>query len=40
MALPGFDSWAQWVVVGGVIAVVIGLMIAVSPNRPRVARQL
>ena len=27
------DGWPQWVVLGGIVATVIGFMIAVSPNR-------
>ena len=32
-ALSVIDGWAQWVVLGGIVATVIGFMIAVSPNR-------
>jgi hypothetical protein len=34
IAFEEIDSWAQWVVLGGIIVTVIGFMIAVSPNRP------
>jgi hypothetical protein len=34
IAFDEIDSWAQWVVLGGIIVTVIGFMIAVSPNRP------
>jgi hypothetical protein len=34
IAFEEIDSWAQWVVLGGIIFTVIGFMIAVSPNRP------
>ena len=33
-AVSVIDGWAQWVVLGGIVATVIGFMIAVSPNRP------
>jgi fatty acid desaturase len=32
-ALSVIDGWAQWVVLGGIVATVIGFMIAISPNR-------
>jgi hypothetical protein len=32
-ALSVIDGWAQWVVLGGIVATVVGFMIAVSPNR-------
>jgi hypothetical protein len=32
-AVSVIDGWAQWVVLGGIVATVIGFMIAVSPNR-------
>jgi hypothetical protein len=33
IAFETIDSWAQWVVLGGILVTVIGFMIAVSPNR-------
>jgi hypothetical protein len=33
IAFEEIDSWSQWVVLGGIIATLIGFMIAVSPNR-------
>jgi hypothetical protein len=33
IAVETIDSWAQWVVLGGILVTVIGFMIAVSPNR-------
>ena len=33
IAFEMIDSWAQWVVLAGIIITVIGFMIAVSPNR-------
>jgi hypothetical protein len=33
IAFDQIDSWSQWVVLGAIIATVIGFMIAVSPNR-------
>lgn len=33
-ALLNLDSWAEWVVLGGICVTVIGLVIAVSPTRP------
>ena len=32
-AVALIDSWAQWVVLAGIVVTVIGFMIAVSPNR-------
>jgi fatty acid desaturase len=32
-ALSVIDGWAQWVVLGAIIATMIGFMIAISPNR-------
>ena len=32
-AVAVIDSWAQWVVLAGILVTVIGFMIAVSPNR-------
>jgi hypothetical protein len=32
-AVSVIDGWAQWVVLGGIVATVVGFMIAVSPNR-------
>jgi hypothetical protein len=32
-AVSVINGWAQWVVLGGIVATVIGFMIAVSPNR-------
>ncbi len=31
-AVSVIDGWAQWVVLGAIVATVIGFMIAVSPN--------
>jgi hypothetical protein len=33
IAFEMIDSWAQWVVLAGILVTVIGFMIAVSPNR-------
>jgi hypothetical protein len=33
IAVSTIDSWAQWVVLAGIIVTVIGFMIAVNPNR-------
>jgi hypothetical protein len=33
VAFEEIDSWAQWVVLAGIIAVVFGLIIAVNPSR-------
>jgi hypothetical protein len=33
IAFEEIDSWSQWIVLGGIIATLIGFMIAVSPNR-------
>ena len=33
IAFDEIDSWAQWVVLAGILVTVIGFMIAVSPNR-------
>lgn len=33
IAFEEIDHWSQWVVLAGVIATVIGFMIAVSPSR-------
>jgi hypothetical protein len=33
IAVETIDNWSQWVVLGAIIATVIGFMIAVSPNR-------
>jgi uncharacterized protein (DUF983 family) len=33
VAAETIDSWSQWVVLGGIIVLVIGVMIALSPNR-------
>jgi uncharacterized protein (DUF983 family) len=33
VAFEEIDNWSQWVVLAAIIAVLIGLMIAVSPNR-------
>jgi hypothetical protein len=33
IAFETIDSWAQWVVLAGILVTVIGFMIAVSPNR-------
>jgi hypothetical protein len=35
IAFETIDHWSQWLVLGAIIATVIGFMIAVSPNRPR-----
>jgi hypothetical protein len=32
-AISVIEGWAQWVVLGGIVATVVGFMIAVSPNR-------
>jgi hypothetical protein len=32
-AAATLDSWGLWVVLGGIVVVVVGFMIAVSPNR-------
>jgi hypothetical protein len=34
IAVETIDSWAQWVVLAGIVVTVVGFMIAVSPNRP------
>lgn len=34
-AVAVIESWAQWLVLGMIVVTTIGLMIAVSPNRPR-----
>ncbi len=33
LAVAMIDNWAQWVVLGVIIATTIGFMIAISPNR-------
>jgi hypothetical protein len=33
VAFEEIDNWSQWIVLAAIIAVLIGLMIAVSPNR-------
>jgi hypothetical protein len=33
VAFEEIDHWSQWVVLAGIIATVIGFMIAVSPSR-------
>ncbi len=33
LAAATLDSWALWIVLGGIVATVVGFMIAVSPNR-------
>lgn len=33
-ALLELDSWAEWVVLGGICMTVIGVIIALSPTRP------
>ena len=33
IAVETIDSWAQWVVLAGILVTVIGFMIAVNPNR-------
>jgi hypothetical protein len=33
VAFEEIDNWSQWVVLAAIIATLIGLMIAVSPNR-------
>jgi hypothetical protein len=35
VAFEEIDHWSQWVVLGAIIATVIGVMIAVSPARRR-----
>jgi hypothetical protein len=32
-AVSVINGWAQWIVLGAIVATVIGFMIAVSPNR-------
>ena len=32
-ALSIIEGWAQWVVLGVIVATVVGFMIAISPNR-------
>lgn len=32
-AAATLNSWALWIVLGAIVAVVIGFMIAISPNR-------
>ena len=32
-ALSVIEGWAQWVVLGAIVATVVGFMIAISPNR-------
>lgn len=33
IAFDTIDNWAQWVVLGAIIVTLIGLMIALNPNR-------
>lgn len=33
LAAVTLDEWALWVVLGGIIVVVVGFMVAVSPSR-------
>ena len=33
IAVETIDSWAQWIVLAGILVTVIGFMIAVNPNR-------
>jgi hypothetical protein len=33
VAVETIDSWAQWVVLAGIVVTVIGFIIAVNPNR-------
>ena len=33
VAFEEIDNWSQWVVLAAIIAVLIGLMIAISPSR-------
>jgi hypothetical protein len=33
IAFEEIDHWSQWVVLGAIVGTVIGVMIAVSPNR-------
>jgi hypothetical protein len=33
IAVEEIDSWAQWVVLAGIVAMVLGLIIALNPNR-------
>ena len=33
IAVEEIDSWAQWVVLAGIVATVLGLIIALNPNR-------
>jgi len=32
-AVSVISGWAQWIVLGAIIATVVGFMIAISPNR-------
>ena len=32
-ALSVIDGWAQWIVLGAIVATVVGFMIAISPTR-------
>ena len=33
IAFEEIDHWSQWIVLGGIIATLVGFMIALSPNR-------
>jgi hypothetical protein len=33
IAFEEIDNWSQWVVLAGIVAAVIGLIIALNPNR-------
>jgi len=33
IAFEEIDNWAQWVVLAGILATVLGLIIALNPNR-------
>lgn len=33
IAFETIDSWAQWVVLGGILVTVLGMIIALNPNR-------
>jgi len=35
IAFDEIDNWSQWVVLVAIIVIVIGLIIALNPNRPR-----
>ena len=33
IAFEEIDNWAQWVVLAGILATVLGLILALNPNR-------